>query len=145
MDISNSPQVSTLESPELAPRLGPISRPSRVPPGPRGPLSGFRIVRRPLDHIAVDFKGYGDMVHYRIGTMQIFLVGHPDGIKHVLQENHRNYVKSPDYQILKRVLGEGLLTSENPLWLSQRRLMSPIFHRQRIAEFGAMMVDSTLK
>ncbi|MGB8681512.1 MAG: cytochrome P450 [Candidatus Binatus sp.] len=145
MNTLNAPQASTLDSPELAPRVGPLARPSRAVPGPRGPLSGFRIVRKPIEHTSVDFKRYGDVVGYRIGTMRIFLVVHPDGVKHVLQENHRNYVKSPDYKILKRVLGEGLLTSENPLWLSQRRLMTPMFHRQRIAEFGATMVDSTLK
>ena len=145
MDTSNSPQASTLAPPELAPQAGPISRPSPVAPGPRGPLSALRIMRKPLEHIAADWKRYGDVVRYRIGTMQVFLVVHPDGVKHVLHENHRNYVKSVDYQILKRVLGEGLLTSEGPLWLRQRRLMAPMFHRQRIAEFGATMVDSTLK
>jgi cytochrome P450 len=145
MTTSNVPQASTLDSPELTPRAGANARPATIPAGPRGPLSGFRIVRKPLDHIGVDFKRYGDVVRYRIGPIRIFLVVHPDGVKHVLQENHSNYVKSPDYQILKRVLGEGLLTSELPLWLHQRRLMSPIFHRQRIAEFGATMVDSTLK
>src|SRR5271163_1009312 len=120
-------------------------KPARIVPGPRGRLSALRIMRNPLKTVGRDWKRYGDIVRYRFGSLQIFLVVHPDGIKHVLQENHRNYVKSPDYQILKRVLGEGLLTSENPLWLSQRRLMSPIFHRQRIAEFGATMVDSTLR
>jgi len=95
-----------------------------------------------FDHV---WKRYGDVVRYRLGTMQVFLVVHPDGVKQVLQENHRNYVKSADYQILKRLLGEGLLTSEGPLWLRQRRLLAPMFHRQRITEFGATMVESTLK
>jgi len=103
------------------------------------------MIRKPLEAIGADWRRYGDVVRYRLGTMQVFLVVHPDGVNHVLQENHRNYVKSVDYQILKRVLGEGLLTSEGPLWLRQRRLMAPMFHRQRIAEFGATMVDSTLK
>src|SRR5271155_4568986 len=143
MNISNVPE--TLESAELAPRVGPVSRPSLVAPGPRGPFSALRLMRKPLESAGADWTRYGDVVRYRLGTMQVFLVVHPDGVKHVLQENHRNYVKSADYQILKRVLGEGLLTSEAPLWLRQRRLMAPIFHRQRIAEFGATMVDSTLK
>jgi cytochrome P450 len=108
-------------------------------------VSALRIMRHPLESIGADWKRYGEVVRYRLGTMQVFLVVHPDGVKQVLQENHRNYLKSADYQILKRLLGEGLLTSEGPLWLRQRRLMAPMFHRQRIAEFGATMVDSTLK
>ncbi|HTT77933.1 MAG TPA: cytochrome P450 [Candidatus Binataceae bacterium] len=102
-------------------------------------------MRNPLQTIGRDWPRYGDVTRYRFGAMQVFLVVHPDGVKRVLQENHRNYVKSFDYQILKRLLGEGLLTSEGRLWLRQRRLMAPMFHRQRIAEFGATMVDCTLK
>ena len=145
MNTSNEPQASAVDSRELAPHAGAISRPALVAPGPRGPLSALRMIRKPLEAIGADWRRYGDVVRYRLGTMQVFLVVHPDGVNHVLQENHRNYVKSVDYQILKRVLGEGLLTSEGPLWLRQRRLMAPMFHRQRIAEFGATMVDSTLK
>ncbi len=145
MNTSNEPRASAVDSRELAPHAGAISRPALVAPGPRGPLSALRMIRKPLEAIGTDWRRYGDVVRYRLGTMQVFLVVHPDGVNQVLQENHRNYVKSVDYQILKRVLGEGLLTSEGPLWLRQRRLMAPMFHRQRIAEFGATMVDSTLK
>ncbi len=145
MNTSNEPQASALDSRELAPHAGAISRPALFAPGPRGPLSALRMIRKPLEAIGADWRRYGDVVRYRLGTMQVFLVVHPDGVNHVLQENHRNYVKSVDYRILKRVLGEGLLTSEGPLWLRQRRLMAPMFHRQRIAEFGATMVESTLK
>lgn len=145
MNTPNVPQTSTLESTELAARVAPISRAVRIAPGPRGPFSALRIMRKPLAVISSDWKRYGDVVRYRLGTMQVFLVVHPDGVKQVLQENHRNYVKSADYQILKRLLGEGLLTSEGPLWLRQRRLLAPMFHRQRITEFGATMVESTLK
>ncbi|MBV8451662.1 MAG: cytochrome P450, partial [Deltaproteobacteria bacterium] len=127
------------------PLISPKTRIRRDAPGPRGPLSALRVIREPLASIAADWKRFGDVVRYRFGTMQIFLVAHPDGVKHVLQDNHRSYLKSADYQILKRLLGEGLLTSEAPLWLRQRRLMAPMFHRQRIAEFGATMVDTTLK
>ncbi len=145
MNTSNQPRASAVDSRELTPHVGAISRPALVAPGPRGPLSALRMIRKPLEAIGADWRRYGDVVRYRLGTMQVFLVVHPDGVNQVLQENHRNYVKSVDYRILKRVLGEGLLTSEGPLWLRQRRLMAPMFHRQRIAEFGATMVDSTLK
>src|SRR6202453_4875121 len=37
------------------------------------------------------------------------------------------------------VLGEGLLTSEAPLHLRQRRLAQPAFHRQRIAAYGQII------
>jgi cytochrome P450 len=73
------------------------------------------------------------------------LIAHPEGIKHVLQDNHRNYRKSFDYKILARLLGQGLVTSEGSLWLKQRRLMQPMFHRQKVAGFGALMTECTLE
>ena len=41
------------------------------------------------------------------------------------------------------ILGDGLLTSEEPLHLRQRRLAQPAFHRTRIAGYGAEIVNLT--
>jgi cytochrome P450 len=106
-------------------------------------LSALRLVRNPLPLLGADWKRYGDVVAYRLATVSAYLVVHPDGVKHVLQENYRNYVKSADYKMIGRLLGKGLLTSEGPLWMRQHRLMAPMFHSQPISEFGATMVDAT--
>ena len=44
-------------------------------------------------------------------------------------------------QRAKFVLGEGLLTSEEPTHMRQRRLVQPGFHRQRIAAYGETMLQ----
>lgn len=55
-------------------------------------------------------------------------------IQHVLQKNHKNYHKSPiQTDELARYLGRGLLTNNGQPWLTQRRLIQPGFHRQRLA------------
>jgi cytochrome P450 len=61
----------------------------------------------------------------------------------VLQENARNYHKSPLYDRLRDNLGNGLLTSEDSFWLRQRRLAQPAFHRQRLAAMADAMVACT--
>ena len=43
------------------------------------------------------------------------------------------------------VLGDGLLTSEEPLHLRQRRLTQPAFHRDRIAAYGTVIGDYALQ
>lgn len=128
-------------------RPGPRFGPRRKAPGPLNPLSGLRFLRleTSLRYLCDTFERYGDVVRYRLGPFPVFLIAHPDGIKHVLQENHTNYVKSQDYALLKQLLGEGLVTSEGALWLRQRRLIQPIFHRQRVAEFGSVMSEATLE
>jgi cytochrome P450 len=118
---------------------------AREAPGPRGFFSGWPLMRRPLPFLEELFREYGDVVRTRIMNLQVCVIAHPEGIKHVLQDNHRNYRKSFDYKILARLLGQGLVTSEGPLWLRQRRLMQPMFHQQRIASFGTMMAECTLE
>jgi cytochrome P450 len=41
---------------------------------------------------------------------------------------------------MRRLLGEGLLTSDEPLHLRQRRLVQPAFHRERVAGYAATMI-----
>ncbi|MCA9934143.1 MAG: cytochrome P450, partial [Anaerolineales bacterium] len=45
--------------------------------------------------------------------------------------------------MLQSVTGQGLLTSENPLWRQQRRLMQPAFHRHNLANFIELMSERT--
>jgi cytochrome P450 len=112
-------------------------------PGPSGLLSGWPLMNGPLPFLERGFRDYGDVVRMRILNLRVCMIAHPDGIKHVLQDNHRNYRKSADYKILARLLGKGLVTSEGSFWLRQRRLMQPMFHRQKVAGFGRLMVDCT--
>lgn len=81
----------------------------------------------------------GRVVHMRFLNSHAYLLSHPDDIKHVLVDNHRNYIKGYGVQALKPVLGDGLLNSENPLHQRQRRLIQPAFHRQRIAAYGEII------
>jgi len=73
------------------------------------------------------------------------LVFHPDGVRHVVQENHKNYRKGGiSNQVLRLTLGNGLLTNNGDSWLTQRRLIQPIFHRKQIAAFGQLMTENAL-
>ncbi|MFB6373566.1 MAG: cytochrome P450, partial [Bradymonadaceae bacterium] len=66
----------------------------------------------------------------------------PDAVKHVLQDNHRNYEKAFTYNYLKPVVGEGLLTAEGDHWMRQRRLVAPMFHRHRVQSYGTTMIET---
>src|ERR671939_527324 len=57
-----------------------------------------------------------------------------------MQEKHANYSKDLyTYRMFKPVLGNGLITNDGQSWLQQRRLVQPLFHRQRLNEFGDMI------
>jgi cytochrome P450 len=116
------------------------------PPGPRGyPILGVlpQLRSDPIRTFLDAADRYGDIAHLKAGPYHGFLLSNPADIKHVLQDNARNYHKSPLYERLKDGLGDGLLTSEDSVWLRQRRLAQPAFHRQRIVTMAHAMVECT--
>jgi len=75
---------------------------------------------------------YGDVVHLKAGPYHGFLLSDPADIKHVLQDNTRNYHRSPLYDRVRDGLG-----------LPQRRLAQPAFHHQRLITMADAMADCT--
>ena len=116
-----------------------------LPPGPRGiPILGVlpALRRDPTAVFMQSARRFGDVVYLKIGSRRGFLITNPADVRHVLQDNARNYHKSPLYAKLRASLGNGLLTSEDEFWLRQRRIAQPAFHRQRIATLAGIMADS---
>ena len=113
-------------------------------PGPKLSLLESLIYRpggaNPLDFFTRLARTYGDVTSYRMAGEQLFLVNEPRLIRDVLVTHNRNFTKSRGLERSKRLLGQGLLTSEGAMHLRQRRLMQPAFHRDRIAGYGDLMV-----
>jgi cytochrome P450 len=97
----------------------------------------------PLDYLLASFRTFGDVVCTRAVPFRSLFLAHPDHIKHVLQDNARNYVKGIVIAKLKVLIGEGLFTSEGDFWRRQRRLSQPAFHRDRLAGFATAMTETT--
>lgn len=116
---------------------------SQRPPGPRRPLVGALISpgRDPLRLFTRFAREYGDVVYFRMGGELVYFVNHPQYIRDVLVTHQRNFTKSRGLERAKRLLGDGLLTSEGATHLRQRRLLQPAFHRDRIANYAAVMIS----
>lgn len=85
-----------------------------------------------------------EVVRIPVGPRDLFLIKGPENARYVLQENQKNFSKQTrGYAALRKVLGNGLVTSEGGFWLRQRRIAQPAFHRQRIARFAETMVRLT--
>src|SRR5262245_43996445 len=113
-----------------------------LPPGPRGlPIVGIlpSLRRNPTAVFMNAAHRFGDVVYLKIGPRRGFLITNPRDVRHVLQDNARNYHKSPLYAKLRTTLGNGLLTSEDSFWLRQRRIAQPAFHRQRVSALAGVM------
>jgi len=91
-----------------------------------------------LQHLAEE---YGDVVYFKMGPQHVFFLNHPDLVKDVLITQNDNFIKGRALQRAKRLLGEGLLTSEGEFHRRQKRLALPALHRQRIAAYGQVMTE----
>ena len=120
----------------------------RKSPGPRSlsPLGCAPAFARDIEGFSLlMWRRYGDFVRVRFLLWPGYLLYHPDYIKHVLHDQHRNYDKqSPLMNAFKPFFGNGLFTNNGESWLHQRRLMQPAFHHKRLAHFGTVMTDATL-
>ena len=128
--------------PRMAPAL-PSFEIGHVPPGRWfvGHLWEFK--QRPLDIMAAWRRQYGDLVHFQLGTRSCYLLSHPDLAEEALLHRPDDFGKIYDPGKptgLGLVLGNGLLTSEGPVWRKNRRLIQPVFQRQRVTAMAHEMV-----
>jgi cytochrome P450 len=85
-------------------------------------------------------KTYGNIACYKFLGTPIVFVNDPNYIREILVNQSASFVKERTVRRMKILLGEGLITSEDPLHKRQRRIVAPAFHRQRIASYGDQIV-----
>ncbi len=116
-----------------------------LPPGPKGTLLGGNLAELRRDPLALYTRcarEFGDVSTLRFGLRRVVLINHPDLIESVLVTHARNWVKHYALKMNRLLLGDGLLTSDGDAWLRQRRLLQPLFNRERLAGYGAVMVEA---
>lgn len=104
-----------------------------------------RIGTDPLAFLASQWRIHGDVVQFPIPSPPTYLVCHPDDVRKVLVGRARDVGKDTiQYRALSRVTGNGLLTSDNPIWREHRRILQPAFHADtlpQVAEHTARAAD----
>jgi len=86
----------------------------------------------------------GDFYYSNMMMRNYYITSNPEAINHVLVKNQKNYIKSPAYQQLKLIIGNGLITSEGDFWRKQRRLAQPAFYKTQLVELYKVMQDVTV-
>ncbi len=138
-------QTSEISTAKIGAARAGAPRPGQLK-GPKGTFvvgNLFEAWADPLALFTEATRAYGENVRLRFAYLDYLLVNDPAAVQHILVQNHANYTKSRNYQGLKVVLGEGLLTSEGDFWRKQRKLAQPAFHREHMEGFLAEMVRCT--
>ncbi|MCZ8520461.1 MULTISPECIES: cytochrome P450 [Paenibacillus] len=121
-----------------------MTKPSASVPGPRPvPLIGNLLSLGSEPHLFFEqcAEKYGPVVRVRIDPHRdTYLLSRPEDIQQVLNQTQRTFAKGYHRDpIMRRVLGNGLVTSEGSFWLRQRRLSQPAFHAHRIRHYAEVM------
>jgi cytochrome P450 len=117
----------------------------RMPPGLRRTLP-FYFRRKwvsfgePIPLFEHLHKTFGRIAHYRFFGTTIIFINDPDWIQEILINQAGSFIKERTLKRMKILLGEGLITSDDPIHMRQRRIAAPAFHRQRIAGYAEQIV-----
>jgi cytochrome P450 len=117
----------------------------KVPPGPSSWIPGKQFFEFKAGRLAFLEKAaaFGDIAYYKVGSQAYYQLNEPDLIRDLLVTHAAQFHKGRALEKAKQLLGEGLITSEDPLHQRQRRLVMPAFHRQHLAGYGACMAQFT--
>jgi cytochrome P450 len=115
---------------------------ARIPgPGRWETLRGLLPIpfRRFPEFLQAATARYGNVVAFALPWRSYVFVNDPALVKDILVTQQHAFSKSLGTRVLGMLLGEGLLTSEDPLHRQMRRIVQPAFHRERIAEYAQIM------
>lgn len=116
-------------------------RPAEVPEAPGAwPVLGHIVpmLRRPLRFLPA-LAEYGDVVRVRFGTLPVYVVTHPDAARDVLVPGDVDYKRGLCFEKLEPGLGKGIATASGAEHRRLRRLLQPVFSRERLAGYAATM------
>jgi cytochrome P450 len=122
--------------------LPPAARTVKYPPGPTSLLPNKLLrdfIHNPTETLMAITNKYGDIAHFKFGRQHVYLLNNPQFIEDVLVKNHKNFTKSRGLQVSKRLLGEGLVTSEGEYHDRQRRIIQPAFLPNLVKKYGEIV------
>jgi cytochrome P450 len=142
----------TAPRPESYPQIpAPVSRSqwrslSQPIPGPNPTFSDLLtatfIINTPR-FLLKQQRRYGDHVAFFLNRQLFIGLFSPQGVHEVTVAQQHNFVKGVGFARMRKVLGEGLLTNEEPIHLAHRRMMQPPFHHKNLDGYVALMDQVT--
>lgn len=117
-----------------------------LPPGPGPGIPGIGLARFLADtpgFLLRLHRQHGDAVSFSLSGQLFLGLFAPEMVDAVLVRSARSFVKGVGFERMRKVLGEGLLTNEEPIHLRHRRMLQAPFHRERLDGYAATMAAST--
>ncbi|BBI31353.1 cytochrome P450 [Cohnella abietis] len=105
----------------------------------------IKFQRDPLGFL-VDALPMGDVVSLRTSSLRpTFVVNSPDFVQEILVHQEQHFRKGRSSNVLRRTIGDGLLTSEHSVHKQQKKYLIPVFYKERIQTYAQIVRDETLR
>lgn len=114
------------------------------PVGWLGMKSAREFSRDPLGFTESAVRKYGPLVALRFGPVRAFLAADPAAVHEVLVSRAKSFRKEKRTRnAVRKIDGDGLITTEGDFWLRQRRLVQKGFAADRMARYAGVTVRRT--
>ncbi|MGW7611935.1 cytochrome P450 [Streptomyces sp. NPDC054766] len=87
-------------------------------------------------------RDHGGVVRMKMGPYLVHQVTAPEAVRHVLQDNARNYVRGRFYRGFNLFFGRGMLTTDGAEWRTRRAVSRPFFHRAGLRARSDAVTDT---
>jgi cytochrome P450 len=116
-----------------------------LPPGPRRPAAAQTLawVLRPVPFMEDCLRRYGPLFTVKLGPSNVVMIADPAAVREVFQGPPELLHMGDINGLFRPILGSsGLLLTDGPEHLRQRKLMLPPFHGERMRAYGRLMADA---
>jgi cytochrome P450 len=108
-----------------------------------GPKDKFLFIKFKLNapkFLLKSYKQYGDLFSFMLNKELYVCAFSPESVNEVAVTKEFNFIKGPGFNKLRKVLGTGLLTNEEPVHMFHKRVLSSPFHKNQINLYAKDMV-----
>lgn len=114
-----------------------------LPPGPRSPLLTLQFQKDTPGFLKSARDQFGPIVSFFLGGQLFYGAFAPEMVHEMAVSKQHDFIKGVGFERMRKVLGTGLLTNEEPIHLRHRRLMQSPFHISKISSYAETMLDLT--
>ncbi|MBW7459315.1 cytochrome P450, partial [Paenibacillus sepulcri] len=117
---------------------------TRVVGIPSSRVANFLSFQRDPLQFLINALPLGEMVSLRTSSFRpTFIVNSPAFVQEILVHQEERFRKGRSSNVLRRTIGDGLLTAEHERHRQQKKYLTPVFYKERIQAYAEVVMEET--